>query len=60
MKAVILARGLGKRMRRADGDANVEELKALRIVGDDLSGGVRYDNEWLLFFSHVTPRSRLR
>ncbi len=42
---------------RADGDANVEELKALRTVGHALAGGVRYDNEWLLFFSHVTPRS---
>ena len=42
---------------RADGDATSEEMKALRIVGDELSGGVRYDNEWLLFFSHVTPRS---
>jgi tellurite resistance protein len=42
---------------RADGDANVEELKALRTVGHALSGGVRYDNEWLLFFSHVTPRT---
>ena len=41
---------------RADGDANVEELKALRTVGHALSGGVRYDKEWLLFFSHVTPR----
>jgi tellurite resistance protein len=41
---------------RADGDANVEELKALRTVGHELSGGVRYDNEWLLFFSHMTPR----
>jgi len=42
---------------RADGDATTEELRALRVVGDELSGGVRYDNEWLLFFSHVTPRS---
>jgi len=42
---------------RADGDASMEELQALRVVGDELSGGIRYDNEWLLFFSHVTPRS---
>jgi tellurite resistance protein len=42
---------------RVDGDASSEELRALREVGDELSGGVRYDNEWLLFFSTVTPRS---
>ncbi len=42
---------------RADGDATVDELRALRVVGDELSGGLRYDNEWLLFFSHVTPHS---
>jgi tellurite resistance protein len=40
---------------RADGDATPAEFEALRRIGDEL--GFRYDNEWLLFFSHVTPRS---
>jgi tellurite resistance protein len=40
---------------RADGDATTAEFRALRHIGDEL--GFRYDNEWLLFFSHVTPRS---
>jgi uncharacterized tellurite resistance protein B-like protein len=42
---------------RADGDATTEEMRALRRVGDELTGGVRVDNEWLLFFSSVTPHS---
>lgn len=42
---------------RADGDANEEEMRALRAASDELTGGVRVDNEWLLFFSNVTPRS---
>jgi tellurite resistance protein len=42
---------------RADGDANQDEMRALRRVGDELTGGARFDNEWLLFFSNVTPSS---
>lgn len=39
---------------RADGDASMIEFDALRKVADELQ--IRYDNEWLLFFSQVTPR----
>jgi tellurite resistance protein len=42
---------------RADGDANQEEMRALRQVSDELTQGLRVDHEWLLFFSNVTPRS---
>jgi hypothetical protein len=41
---------------RADGDASTDEMRMLRVVGEELTGRSGA-NEWRLFFSNVTPRT---